>query len=106
MSSSVMPRVAAFAAVLALAGCTASAVPPTSPTLPQPDCGATALQSKIGQPVTGSTASDVLVGGQPVQSQGVVRVIGPGQPYTQDYSAARLNIFTTTAGTLERANCG
>lgn len=70
------------------------------------DCGADALKNKIGLPVTGSTAADVRVGGEPVPSKGIVRVIAPGQSVTQDYSDGRLNLETDAQGNLIRATCG
>ncbi|HTN62245.1 MAG TPA: I78 family peptidase inhibitor [Devosia sp.] len=100
-----LPGIVAFAAVLILTGCTNAA--PLSAQLPRPpDCGASLLQEKIGEPVTGSTAADAKVDGVPVRSQGVVRVIAPGQAVTQDYSNARLNLETDADGNLVRATCG
>jgi hypothetical protein len=99
------PGIAALAAVLVLTGCNSTAAP--SAQLPSPsDCGASLLQDKIGGPVTGSTAADAKVDSVPVQSQGVVRVIAPGQAATQDYSEARLNLETDADGNLVRATCG
>jgi hypothetical protein len=43
--------------------------------------------------------------GVPVQSQGLVRVIAPGQAVTQDYRENRLNLETDASGNLVRANC-
>lgn len=70
------------------------------------DCGAAALQASIGKSVVGTTAQDVKVGGAPVQSKGVVRVIMPGDMVTQDFSEDRLNLEVDAAGNLVRAACG
>jgi hypothetical protein len=104
MPKTALPHVAFLAATLALAGCT-NAARPTVPPAPPADCGAAALQGSIGQRVTGTTAADVRVGGVPVQSQGLVRVIAPGQAVTQDYRENRLNLETDASGNLVRANC-
>lgn len=92
----------ALVAGLALAGCTVSA---GGDTPPPADCGAAALAGKTGQPVTGQTAADLRVGGEPVQSQGHVRVLAPGQPATMDFRPDRLTIETDTSGNLVRAQC-
>jgi hypothetical protein len=89
-------------ASLMLAGCTASV---GGGTTPPADCGAAALQGKIGQPVTGQTAADVRVGGEPVQSRGNVRVVAPGQAVTMDFNPERLTIETDAQGNLVRAQC-
>ena len=106
MSLHLMPGAAALFAMTMLAGCASSAVPPSNPSPPPLDCGAAALQDKIGQPVTGSSAADAQVGGVPVQSRGDVRVIAPGQAVIQNYSDARLNLETDATGKLVRATCG
>lgn len=100
------PQTAAVLTIaIMLAGCTNITHPaPSLPTLA--DCGAANLQSKIGQPVGGSTASDATVGGVLVQSKGDVRVIAPGQAVIQNYSEARLNLETDGSGKLLRATCG
>lgn len=100
------PRAAAVLTIaIMLAGCTNTTHP--APSLPiLADCGAAHLQSKIGQPVGGSTASDATVGGVLVQSKGDVRVIAPGQAVIQNYSEARLNLETDGSGKLLRATCG
>lgn len=93
-----------FAGMIVLAACTDNLTVDRSP--PPSDCGAAPLQSKLGLPVTGSTAADVRVGGAPIQSKGDVRVIAPGQPVIQNYSDARLNLETDGRGNLKRATCG
>ncbi|RUW89347.1 hypothetical protein EOA19_25490 [Mesorhizobium sp. M7A.F.Ca.US.010.02.1.1] len=66
-----------------------------SPTARHPsDCGAAALQNKIGLSVTGNSAEDVRVGVAPVRSKGDVRVFAPGQAVIHNYSDARLNLET------------
>ena len=97
--------VAVLTMVILLAGCTNTTRPASSlPALA--DCGAADLQSKIGQPVGGSTATDATVGGVLVQSRGDVRVIAPGQAVIQNYSEHRLNLETDKSGELLRATCG
>jgi hypothetical protein len=105
MTPHFLPGVAALAAALVLAGCTSAAQPEAQ--LPAPsDCGASLLQDHVGEAVTGSSAADAQVGGVPVQSQGVVRVIAPGEAVTMDFNDARLNLETDAAGNLVRAACG
>lgn len=92
---------------LALSACSSTPPSPPDNSMPPPiDCGASALSGRTGQPVTGSTAQDVRVGGEPVRSQGSVRVIGPGDMVTQDYRENRLNLEVSAAGSLVRATCG
>ncbi|MHA6692713.1 I78 family peptidase inhibitor [Devosia sp. A449] len=100
-----IPGVAALAAALILTGCTNMA-PPAAQLPPPSDCGASLRQDKAGQPVTGSTAADVQIGGVAVQSKGEVRVIAPGQAVIQNYLEERLNLETDAAGNLVRATCG
>jgi hypothetical protein len=104
MSSHLHTSAALVVAVI-LAGCTNTAPPAAQPPAPT-DCGASLLQDQIGKPVTGSSAADAQVGGNPVQSQGLVRVYTTGQPVTQDYREERLNLETDAAGNLVRATCG
>src|SRR5687768_15280055 len=96
---------AVLAAAIVLTGCTNSSTtgaqhPGTA------DCGASLLQDRIGEPVTGTSAQDARVGGRPVQSRGAVRIYQSGQPVTQDYSEFRLNLETDAAGNLVIATCG
>lgn len=96
---------ATLATVLVLAGCTNTAPPAAA--LPElADCGASQLQGKIGQPVTGSTADDAMVGGVLVRSKGDVRVIAPDQAVIQNFSENRLNLETDAVGNLVRVSCG
>jgi hypothetical protein len=98
---------AGIAILATIIACTAPARadgPATEPATP--DCGAAALEASIGKAVVGTTAEDVTVGGAPVQSKGVVRVIMPGDMVTQDFSEDRLNLEVDEAGNLARATCG
>lgn len=62
---------------------------------PEPaDCGAAALRSLVGQPVT------ALAGRQNL------RVIRPGQAVTMDYSASRLNAEVDGQDRITRLRCG
>lgn len=91
---------------LGLAGCTSTPNPDADTGLPPPvDCGAAALQGKSGQPVSGQTAASLRIGGEPVQSRGLVRVVAPGQAVTMDFNPNRLTIETDTRGNLVRAIC-
>jgi hypothetical protein len=97
--------IAMLSAALVLSGCSSAAQPVTE--LPPPeDCGASLLQDKLGQPVSGSSATDATVSGVLVRSKGDVRVIAPGQAVTQDHSEARLNLETDAFGNLVKASCG
>lgn len=96
----------AFAAAVALAGCSSTATPPDTSMPPPIDCGADALAGMTGQSVVGSTAQDVRVGGLPIAVPGSIRVISPGQPVTQDYRPDRLNLEVDASGNLVRAYCG
>jgi hypothetical protein len=104
MSSRTLPS-ALLCAALVLVGCTNGAPPATQVPAPQ-DCGASLLEDKIGEPVTGSSATDAAVGGVPVRSKGDVRVIAPGQAVIQNYSESRLNLEVDAAGNLVRVSCG
>lgn len=95
----------AVAAAIMLSGC--SNASPTAAQLPPPaDCGASLLQDRTGQPVSGTSAADARVGGDPVRSQGTVRIYQTGQPVTQDFSESRLNLETDADGNLVLASCG
>ncbi|SDG65482.1 I78 family peptidase inhibitor [Pelagibacterium luteolum] len=97
----------ALVGTLALGACSSTPPTPPSNSMPPPvDCGASGLSSRTGQPVTGSTAQDVRVGGEEVRSQGSVRVIGPGDMVTQDFREDRLNLEVSATGSLVRAYCG
>lgn len=95
-----------LSATIALAACSSTTTPPDTSLPPPLDCGAGALMNKVGQPVTGTTAQDVRVGGQPIATAGAVRVIAPGQPVTQDYRPDRLNLEVNDIGNLVRPFCG
>lgn len=96
---------AVAAASIVLTACTYVAPPAgQQPTLG--DCGASILQNQIGKHVTGSSAADIKIGGNPIQSRGLVRIFVTGQPVTQDYREERLNLETDAAGNLVSATCG
>lgn len=100
-----LPGFSALAAALVLTGCTSAATPAAQ--LPPPsDCGASLIQDRAGQPVTGSTSADVQIGGVAVRSRGVVRIYVSGQPVTMDFNEDRLNLETDAAGNLVKASCG
>lgn len=95
---------AALAATIILAGCTNTTPAAQPPALA--DCGASVLQDQIGKPVTGKSAADAQVGGQPVRSKDVVRIYLSGSPVTMDFNEDRLNLETDAAGKLVKATCG
>jgi hypothetical protein len=92
-------------AALVLVGCTNAASPVTQKPALQ-GCGASLLQNKVGEPVTGTSASDTAVGAVPVKSKGDVRVIAPDEAVIQNYSESRLNLEVDDSGNLVRASCG
>ena len=95
----------AIAATLALAGCSSTATPPSTSMPPPVGCSEQALASKVGQPVIGSTAQDVRIGGEAIAVPGSLRVITPGMAVTQDYRPDRLNLEVDGTGNLVRAYC-
>ncbi|GGA65608.1 I78 family peptidase inhibitor [Pelagibacterium lentulum] len=101
--SRTLPAITLFGAI-ALTGCTATGADPAQPA-PPADCGAAALQSMVGEPVAGTTAENVTVGGEPVQSLGNVRVVGPDDAMTMDFNTERLTIETDEQGNLATARC-
>lgn len=96
---------AVAAATIVLTACTYAA-PPAGPQPALGDCGASVLQNQVGRPVTGSSVADIKIGGNPVQSRGLIRIFVTGQPVTQDYREDRLNLETDAAGNLVSATCG
>lgn len=70
-------------------------VPPPMP--PEDACGASALQSLVGQPAS------VL---QTMRFAGPVRIIRPGMAVTMDYRADRLNIEIDAGEQIIRVTCG
>lgn len=69
------------------------------------ECGASALQDRIGEPVTGTTADDLHVGGERVTTAKTVRVVKEGQPMTMDHRVDRLTIQIDEEGNLVSATC-
>ena len=104
MSSHFLPAIALFATII-IGGC-ASTGRPTAQPPSLVDCGASEVQDLVGQPVNGTSASEVRIGDIPVRSKGSVRVIAPGEAVIQNYSEDRLNLETDAAGKLMRATCG
>lgn len=68
-------------------------------------CGASALQDRIGESVTGTTPDDLRVGGERVTTAGSVRVVEKGQPMTMDHRLDRLTIEVDDDGNLVSATC-
>lgn len=95
-------RGGALAVLLLLAGCAvAPPVPPApGPVVPaaaEDTCGATPHAGLIGQPAT--ALERVLIMRQ-------VRVLRPGDPVTEEYSAARINFVIDGAERIVRIWCG
>lgn len=64
---------------------------------PEDTCGATALQSLVGQPKSQL---------ETMRFSQTVRIIGPGQPITRDYRIDRLNIEYDEKEMISRLWCG
>lgn len=89
-----MHRPLAASALILLAACVEE--PPVA--IPGDDaCGASALQSLVGQPAA------VL---ETMRFAGPTRVIRPGMAVTMDYSPDRLNIEIDAAEVIARVVCG
>jgi hypothetical protein len=77
--------------VLALGGCVQAEAPDRNA------CGAAGMQGLVGQGREVLAAMTVPMG---------TRVIEPGMPVTEDYSASRLNIEFGVDGRIARVWCG
>lgn len=83
-------RFATFTLSLAaLSACMADGPEPGAP-----DCGADALQSRVGTPAAQYDFADGT------------RIIPPGTAVTMDYRSDRLNVETDEGGTITRIYCG
>lgn len=73
----------------------------------EPDeCGASALQDRIGESVSGTTVDDLRIGGEPVSIPAkAVRVVEEGQPMTMDFREDRLTIEVDEDGNMLTARC-
>ena len=86
-----------------LAACSFAAPPvvptqvPAVPDAAADTCGARPFEGLIGQP---ATALERLLIMQPI------RILRPLDPVTEDYSAARLNIYIDGAERIGRLTCG
>lgn len=97
-------RCAVMLGMAVLAGCAMRDMEPGNPgaasephdPLPQ-DCGAARLAGWVGQPVAAVDEQYLPV---------TVRVLAPGDPVTEDFSAARLNILLDGAGRITEFRCG
>lgn len=95
-----MRAFAPLSAILALAACTATAVPPAGfpPSGPPEDtCRSARYSGLIGQPASAVGVVGIL---------DPYRVLTPGSVVTQDYSPARINIHVSASGTIEKLTCG
>lgn len=88
-------------AVLAFTGCA------TADEMPDEDqCGASALQNRLGEPVAGTTPEDLTIGGEPVSTTArTVRVVQTGDPMTMDLRLDRLTIEVDENRNLVSARC-
>lgn len=83
-------RFATFTLSLAaLSGCMSG-----GPGTEAPECGAEALQSRVGTPVAQYEFADGT------------RIIPPGTAVTMDYRSDRLNVETDDDGVITRIYCG
>ncbi len=76
------------AGVLALSGCKSEEPDPND------QCGASALQDRVGQPVSDFEFDEDT------------RIIPPNTAVTQDFLADRLNVELDENGIITRINCG
>ena len=83
--------------VLILAACTDLPDGPFSPVDAPDACGASGLQSLVGQP------EEVIYA---ITFVGPIRVIHPGQPVTEEYSATRANFMLNAKGRITSVTCG
>lgn len=97
--------IAASALLVSLSACMSARSDQSLPGMGATECGAGALEGRIGQEVV-QGAGGTSIGGVAVDAPGPIRVIAPGQPVTQDYSPARLNLDVDASGRLVRPWCG
>lgn len=96
-------RRAAAALCLAVAGCAAVPPPPAVPDLPPvpvgaaDTCGAAPHAGLVGQPAT--ALERVLI-------MRPLRLIRPGTPVTEDFSAARINFHIDGLDRIHAITCG
>lgn len=79
--------------LLLLAGC----VPQTGSDTLESECGATDMQTLVGQP------EDVL---EEMRLQGPIRILGPDDAMTMDHRPDRTNIEIDEDGLINRIWCG
>jgi hypothetical protein len=95
-------------ALLAFALCGALACAPPPPAQPSPDAvtgapdGTDQCGAKANAGLIGKALSDPAV---PPATR-LVRHIRPGDAVTEDFVVARLNLYATESGSIERINCG
>lgn len=79
-------------AALALGACQ------PAPAVPSADaCGASGMQSMVGQSKSVLAAMTFPVG---------TRIVEQGMPVTDDYSSERLNVLIGKSGLIEKVSCG
>ena len=82
---------------LALAACTELPDGPFPPVDDPDACGASGLQSLVGQPEAVIYATTFTV---------QIRILRPGEPHTDDYSAQRANFTVDRSGRITSVTCG
>ena len=82
---------------LALVACTDLPDGPFPPVDVPDACGASGLQSLVGQPEAVIYATTFV---------GPIRVVRPGQPVTEEYSAERANFMLDARGRITSVTCG
>lgn len=91
-----------------LAGCSSSPAPEDAsrpPPMRGPDsetCNAAPAQAHLGNTLSGALERNLLAASQARQ----VRVLRPGESYTMDFRADRLNIHLDEEGRIVELSCG
>lgn len=101
------PSIGTASLALLVAGCV-SAEEPGGPEIPPPLPPASAFcDAEAASGVIGELARvDVVDRAKTLSGAETVRVIGPGQPVTQDYRQDRLNIETDAQNRIVNLRCG
>lgn len=104
-----MPKVSvatalAGLAAFAVAGCTKSETPATSPPASNAadECGAQTLQNYLGMVAAGPVGARL----REAAGDKRIRFIGPDDAVTMDYRPDRLNVETNATGKIVRIRCG
>lgn len=79
-----------------------AAAPAVSASTSTAQCNADAAQAVVGSLATAEATERA----QALAGVETIRVIGPGQPVTQDFNPARLNFETDAGNTIVAVRCG